>query len=121
LAEYDEIEGIAWKWPSIDGAMIKAPLAKETVGRNPTDRGKKETKRRLLVDGRGVPLSLVVTEANRHNVRQLSLVQEEIIIERPQEIEQNLFADKSYSGNLVVEAIVSKGYIPHIKHRGEEI
>jgi transposase len=41
LAEYDEMEGIAWKWQSIDGAMIKAPLAKESVGPNPTDRGKK--------------------------------------------------------------------------------
>ena len=41
LAEYDEMEGIAWKWQSIDGAMIKAPLGKEAVGPNPTDRGKK--------------------------------------------------------------------------------
>lgn len=41
LAEYDAMEGIAWRWQSIDGAMIKAPLALEAVGRNPTDRGKK--------------------------------------------------------------------------------
>ena len=41
LAEYDEMEGIAWKWQSVDEAMIKAPLAQEAVGPNPTDRGKK--------------------------------------------------------------------------------
>jgi transposase len=41
LAEYDECEGIAWAWQSIDGALVKAPLAQETVGPNPTDRGKK--------------------------------------------------------------------------------
>jgi len=41
LAEYDDLEGIAWRWQSIDGAMMKAPLAQEAVGRNPTDRGKK--------------------------------------------------------------------------------
>lgn len=41
LAEYDEMEGVAWKWQSIDSAMIKAPLAREEVGPNPTDRGKK--------------------------------------------------------------------------------
>ena len=41
LAEYDEMEGIAWRWQSIDGAMGKAPLAKQCVGANPTDRGKK--------------------------------------------------------------------------------
>ena len=41
LAEYDEMEGVAWDWQSIDGAMHKAPLAIECVGPNPTDRGKK--------------------------------------------------------------------------------
>ena len=41
LAEYDDLEGIAWRWQSIDGAMFKAPLAQEAVGPNPTDRGKK--------------------------------------------------------------------------------
>jgi transposase len=41
LAEYDQMQGIAWRWQSIDGAMMKAPLAKESVGPNPTDRGKK--------------------------------------------------------------------------------
>jgi transposase len=41
LAEYDDMEGIAWKWQSVDGAMIKAPLAQDAVGPNPTDRGKK--------------------------------------------------------------------------------
>lgn len=41
LAEYDEMEGIAWRWQSIDGALTKAPLARESVGPNPTDRGKK--------------------------------------------------------------------------------
>ncbi len=41
LAEYDDMEGIAWRWQSIDGALVKAPLAQESVGANPTDRGKK--------------------------------------------------------------------------------
>jgi len=41
LSEYDEMEGIAWRWQAIDGSMNKAPLARESVGPNPTDRGKK--------------------------------------------------------------------------------
>jgi transposase len=41
LAEYDEMEGVAWTWLSVDGSQCKAPLARETVGPNPTDRGKK--------------------------------------------------------------------------------
>lgn len=42
LAEYDQMEDIAWRWQSIDGAMFKAPLAQEVVGCNPTDRGGKK-------------------------------------------------------------------------------
>jgi len=73
------------------------------------------------VDGRGVPLSIVVTGANRHDVSQLELVLEEIIIDRPQGIVQNLCADKGYDGQPALQVIVSKGYIPHVKRRGEEI
>ena len=41
LAEYDEMVGIAWEWLSADGSLVKAPMALEAVGPNPTDRGKK--------------------------------------------------------------------------------
>jgi len=41
LDRYDEVKGIHWTWLSGDGCMTKAPLAQETVGKNPTDRGKK--------------------------------------------------------------------------------
>ena len=44
LERYDELEGIGWEWQSVDGSMIKAPLAQESVGRNPTDRGKNGNK-----------------------------------------------------------------------------
>lgn len=47
LAEYDGMQGIAWEWQSIDGAMGKAPLAQECVGPNPTDRGKKRAQTKL--------------------------------------------------------------------------
>jgi transposase len=47
LAEYDEMEGIAWEWQSIDGTQGKAPLAQEAVGNNPTDRGKKRQQAQL--------------------------------------------------------------------------
>jgi len=41
LERYDEIQGIDWTWLSGDGCMTKAQLALESVGKNPTDRGKK--------------------------------------------------------------------------------
>lgn len=44
LEKYDELEGIGWEWQSLDGCMVKAPLAREAVGHNPTDRGKNGNK-----------------------------------------------------------------------------
>jgi len=41
LKAYDELQGIDWEWLALDGCMTKAPLAQESVGKNPTDRGKK--------------------------------------------------------------------------------
>ncbi len=31
---YDELEGIGWEWQNLDGYMVKAPLALESVGKN---------------------------------------------------------------------------------------
>lgn len=72
------------------------------------------------MDERGVPLSIVVTGANRHDVSQLELVLDEIIIARP-DTEQHLCADKGYTGVPAQKAIKDRNYIPHIKQRGEEI
>ena len=73
------------------------------------------------MDGREVPLSLVVTGANRHDFTQLELVLDEIIIERPEEVDQHLCADRGYDYSSARQTIISKGYIPHVKRRGEEI
>ena len=36
---------------------------------NPTDRGKLGTKRHVLTDGQGIPLSVVITAANTHDMK----------------------------------------------------
>jgi putative transposase len=39
------------------------------TGRNPTDRGKRGTKRHVLTEQRGIPLSVVITAANTHDMK----------------------------------------------------
>lgn len=51
---------------------------------------------------------------------QLELVLDEIIIDRP-DTEQNLCADRGYSGEAAQQAIKDRNYTPHVKQRGEEI
>jgi putative transposase len=81
------------------------------------------TKRHLLVDGRGVPLSLVVTGANRHDVTQLELVLDTVIATRPEvtvETPQGLCADKGYDYPSARQAIADRLYAAHVRSRGEE-
>ncbi len=39
----------------------------EMTGHNPTDRGKVRTKRHILTDKNGIPLSIVITSASTHD------------------------------------------------------
>ena len=39
------------------------------TGPNPTDRGKRGTKRHVLTDQLGIPLSVVITAANTHDMK----------------------------------------------------
>ena len=76
----------------------------------------------MLVDGNGVPLAMVITGANRHDVSQLEALLDSVVIERPDPFEavQNLCLDKGYAGEPALEAVVLRGFIPHIRSRGEE-
>ena len=59
-------KGLWWKWQLMDGVITKAPLGGGT-GLNPTNRGKNGTKRSLLTDGNGIPISITVDGTNRHD------------------------------------------------------
>lgn len=77
----------------------------------------------MLVDGRGAPLSLVVTGANRHDVSQLEAVLDGIVVQRPSppvRRHKHLCADAGYTGAPALKAIENRGYIPHVKGRGQE-
>ena len=77
----------------------------------------------MLVDGRGVPLSLVVTRAHRHDVSKLEAVLDAIVIERPSpptRRQMHLCADVGYTGTPALKVIEEHGYVPHAKGRGQE-
>ena len=75
------------------------------------------------MDGRGVPLSIIVTGANRHDVSQLAAVLDAIVVTRPEPPDRrskHLCADAGYTGALALRTIEEHGYIPHVRGRGEE-
>jgi putative transposase len=101
------------------------------TGRNATDRGKLGTKRHVLTDQHGIPLSLVITAANTHDMKSAAKTLDNIVIikRRRERIQassssnktiQNLCLDKGYDSQEIEYEAVKRGYIPHIRHRGEE-
>jgi len=75
------------------------------------------------VDERGIPLSLVVSGANVHDVKLLEGTMDNVIVERPKQgkrLRQHLCLDKGYAGEPAEKAIRQHQYIPHVRPRGEE-
>jgi putative transposase len=93
------------------------------VGPNPTDRAKNGTKRSILVDGGGGPLSVVVAGANVHDTKLLQATIEAIVVKRPpvsKGAPQNLCLDKGYDNPTGRSSVERNGYVPHIKRISEE-
>jgi hypothetical protein len=103
--------------------MVKAPLAREAVGPNPTDRGKKGSKRHILVDVAGVPLALELTGATVHDVKRIQEVLERVVVEGPEWTGiawEHLCGEKGYIWEPAREIRVLRGYISHVVGGGEE-
>ena len=103
--------------------MMKAPMAQQSAGPDPTDRKENGSKRHLLVDGRGVPWSLAVAGANRHDVSHLAAVLDAMRVEHPSpptRRHKHLCADAGYTGAPALRVIEEHGCIPHVKGRGQE-
>jgi len=129
LHEFDELVGIDWEWQSLDGVMTKAPFGRaataeaEGTGHNPTDRGKHGTKRSTLSEGHGLPLAVVVAGANVHDLKLAAPTLEAVVVERPAptgEQPQHLCLDAGYDYDRPRFAAEQRGYLTHIRPRGEE-
>ena len=98
----------------------------ERIGKNPTDRGKPGSKRHLVSDRKGVPLTVALTAPNAHD----SKVFEELLdgIEpikhpgrgRPRKRPEKLHADKGYDFPRCRKALRRRGIKGRIARRGVE-
>ncbi len=53
------------------------------TGSNPTDRSKLGTKRHILTDKNGIPSSVVITPANRHDIKAVTDVIDNAVAKGP--------------------------------------
>ena len=104
------------------------------TGSNPVDRSKLGTKRHILTDKEGIPLSVVISSASTHDVKLVTDVVDNAVIKRhissPKTKEgrkrkQHLCLDKAYNSKPEEQAIAKRGYVIHLpyrtkKRRGQE-
>ena len=118
LTYYELERGIAWKWQALDGVITKAPLGGEATGPSPVDRAKAGTKRSVLSDGRGAPLSVVVAGANAPDQTLALETLDSLPVERPARVVNRLHhlsLDAGYDYAAVVEGVLERDYILHLR------
>jgi putative transposase len=120
MTHWKALTGRGYQWM---GRWQKRRSGGKKTGPNPTDRGKDGTKRSLLVDGAGVPLSVVIDGANRHDMKLVPQTLNELQVDRPKPTKrkpQGLCLDKGYDFAEVRDLARAFGFTPHIRARGEE-
>ncbi|MDR3300266.1 MAG: transposase [Candidatus Accumulibacter sp.] len=75
--------------------------------------------RHAVVGARGVPLSLIVSGANVHDSKKLGALLDARQAHPSDGVIENLCLDAGYVGKA--DEVSTRGYIPHIRPRGEEI
>ena len=102
-----------------------------TEGNNPTDKSKTGTKRHILTDENGIPLSTVITSAtNTHDIKAVTNVIDNTVLNKSPESsyrkkktrrkypqQQHLCLDRAYSSKTVRQQIIKRGYVPHIPYK----
>ena len=76
-----------------------------------------------MVDARGIPLSIVVSGANTHDVKLLDKTLDAVVCERPEPRKgkpQHLCGHAGYKGKAAKQSVTARNYRPHIKQRKEE-
>ncbi|AUT65077.1 IS5 family transposase [Paraburkholderia terrae] len=71
LAKLREADRIDWSRVVVDSSSIRAVGAGPKTGPNPTDRARPGSKHHLITEAQGIPLAVILTGANRHDVTQL--------------------------------------------------
>ena len=105
-----------------------------TAGNNPTDRSKLGTKRHILTDKKGIPLSIIISSASTHDIKLVTSVIDNAVIKRPPPSYktktkgrgrtrklQHLCLDKAYNFEPDENTLIKRGYVLHISPREKDV
>jgi putative transposase len=64
-----------------------------------------------------VPLSSVISGANRHDMKLALATMDDIVIKCPKGVKQNMCMDKGYNFPQIERDVRKRGYADHTRHR----
>jgi transposase len=118
LGAYDRVVGLRLTDVAADGCVTKAPCGGEVAGRSPVDRGKQGTKRCVLVDAAGIPLSVVTAGANRHDSVLLAPVLDTLAQLGPLPERVTVHLDAGYDSTATRTRLAERGLNAAIARKG---
>ena len=100
------------------------------TGSSPVDRSKLGTKRHILTDKQGIPLSAAISSASTHDIKAVIDIIDNAVIKRPtttastfisstkqRNTHQHLCLDRAYNSKSIENEIINRGYVPHIPYK----
>jgi transposase len=119
LARDDQID---WSRAVVDSCCIRAVYGGDQTGPNPTDRAKRGSKRHLICDGRGVPLAVRLTGANRNDsLEALALVDAIPPLQgergRPRQRPDCVLGDRGYDAAAIRRGLRTRHIVPLLAMR----
>jgi transposase len=119
LARDDQID---WSRAVVDSCSVRAVYGGNQTGPNPTDRAKRGSKRHLICDGRGVPLAVRLTGANRNDSQEaLGLVDAIPPLRgergRPRRRPDCVLGDRGYDAAAIRRGLRARHIVPWLAMR----
>jgi hypothetical protein len=96
------------------------------TGHNPTDRSKLDTKRHILTDKKGIPLSVVISSASTHDIKLVTDVIDNAVVKRSPTAHKTKTGrrrerklqypclDKAYNSEPEEQELIKRGYVLHV-------
>jgi transposase len=114
LAELQNKGKINWQRAIVDSASVRAPGGGRKTGPNPVDRRKLGVKHPIITDAHGIPLAVIITGANRHDITQLIPLVDRIPPVRgkrgrPRQRPKRVQGDRGYDSEPHRRALKKKG------------
>ncbi|WP_231401553.1 IS5 family transposase [Cupriavidus sp. WS] len=125
LAKLREAGELDFSRAAVDSSSVRAVGAGGKTGPSPTDRSRPGSKHHILVDANGVPISAILTGANRNDVTQLLPLVDAIppirgVPGRPLQKPKVIYADRGYDSEPHRQRLRERGIKPVIAKRRTE-